>query len=84
MKRGLGLNLYIVYIIYPIFIYAGGNSLYIYIYNIFKGVYRGRGQATPDYRCLNLYTFKSRTKKDCKSTLFISLILISLLQAGFH
>ena len=83
MKRGLGLNLYIVYIIYPIFIYAGGNSLYIY--TIYSRAYTGGGGKQPLYkRCLNFYTFKSRTKKGCKSTLFISLILISLLQAGFH
>ena len=46
MKRGLGLNLYIVYIIYPIFIYAGGNSLYIYIQYI-QGRIQGEGASNP-------------------------------------
>ena len=55
MKRGLGLNLYIVYIIYPIFIYAGGNSLYIYIQYI-QGRIQGEGASNPCIKDVLIFT----------------------------
>ena len=75
---------------------GGIHFIYIYIYTIHSRAYTGRGgkqpkvnkylitlhQETRNYRCLTLF-IKTMTKKDCKSTLFILLFLISLLQACF-